>query len=126
MLNKRLLGKIGIGLVCMFQSCVSNSMQDDMIVEPSCNEPEMVSYEMDVEPVLLDYTCIGCHNENFQSGGVALSPFDALQDEALNGKLLCSIEWTNNCDPMPKNGAKMDECEINIIRSWIAAGAPNN
>jgi hypothetical protein len=45
---------------------------------------------------------------------------------ALNGKLYGSIAHQAGFSPMPKNGAKLSDCEITQVQRWIAAGSLNN
>lgn len=111
-------------IVLTVSSCANNAMQDDM--EPNCEEFSEVSYSNEIAPILNGAGCFGCHNEGFASGGVELQPFSELQNEALNGKLLCSIEWTNNCNQMPQGGPQLRECDIKKIRTWVEEGALEN
>lgn len=70
--------------------------------------------------------CTGCHNGAAPSGGgISLSTYAEVRTQALNGKLLRSIDHTGPF-PMPKNSAKLSDCKITQVRKWINAGAPNN
>ena len=40
--------------------------------------------------------------------------------------MLGSIEQTRGYDPMPKGRAKISDCDIARIKSWMAAGKPDN
>ena len=70
--------------------------------------------------------CVGCHNPSSLGGSVDLSTYASTRIVALNGKLNGSITQQPGYSAMPKNSAKLSDCEIKQIQKWINAGAPNN
>lgn len=70
--------------------------------------------------------CVGCHNPASLGGSVDLSTYVGVMTVALNGKLYGSITQQSGYSAMPKNSAKLSDCEIRQIQKWIGAGAPNN
>lgn len=70
--------------------------------------------------------CAGCHNPSSVGGNVDLSTYSGVNTAALNGKLYGSIIHQSGFSPMPKNAAKLSDCEIKQFQKWINAGAPNN
>lgn len=70
--------------------------------------------------------CEGCHNPSSLGGSVDLSTYTSTRTVALNGKLNGSITHQPGYSPMPKNSAKLSDCEIKQIQKWINAGASNN
>lgn len=83
-----------------------------------------VTFSGSISP-LLQSKCNGCHGNSNPGGGVILTNYSGVQAVANNGKLLSSVEHTS-AFPMPKNGSKLPDCEISMIRIWINAGALNN
>ncbi|MFM7218018.1 MAG: c-type cytochrome domain-containing protein, partial [Bacteroidota bacterium] len=83
-----------------------------------------VTFSQSIAP-LLQNKCNGCHGTSNPGGGVILTSYANVLTVAQNGKLLSSVEHTS-AFPMPKNGNKLPQCEIDMIRIWIDAGAPNN
>lgn len=75
---------------------------------------------------ILSNRCVGCHNPNSLGGGIDLSTYTATQVVALNGKLYGSVANLSGYSPMPKNSAKLSDCEIRQIQKWVNAGALNN
>jgi hypothetical protein len=73
---------------------------------------------------LFEQRCIGCHGGASPFAGVDLTNHNGAKTVALNGKLVAAI--TRTADWMPKNAQKLDACTIAKIRTWVAAGAPNN
>jgi len=83
------------------------------------------AYSGNVKPILQTH-CLGCHGGLAEAGGyIPLDTYDGLMEMVNGGFLLPAIEQTG-AFPMPKNGAKISDCKIAIIRKWIEAGAPNN
>jgi uncharacterized membrane protein len=81
-----------------------------------------------VQPILSTY-CYGCHSSTAASGsgaGINLETYSNLQTSVVDGKLMCSINHGASCSAMPKGGAKLPQCQIDKIQSWVNAGALNN
>ncbi|MFN4892407.1 MAG: hypothetical protein ACK5G0_01420 [Bacteroidota bacterium] len=89
-----------------------------------CNST-VFTYSGAVRPTL-ESKCIGCHSGVVPSGAVNLSDYTNTRIWALNGKLYGSIAHQSGFSPMPKNSAKLSDCEIQQVQQWIQAGAQNN
>ena len=75
----------------------------------------------------LSANCLSCHSGNAASGaGIQLGTYDAVKVQALNGKLMGVVSQSPGFSPMPKGGAKLPDCRIAEIRTWIRNGMPNN
>ncbi len=83
------------------------------------------TYSGAVKPIMVA-KCAGCHNPANLGGNIDLSTYDAVRISALNGKLYGSVAHQPGYSPMPKNSAKLSDCEIRQIRKWIDAGSLNN
>jgi uncharacterized membrane protein len=75
---------------------------------------------------MIDSRCVGCHNPASLGGNIDLSTYNAVKISALTGKLYNSIAHQSGYSPMPKNSAKLSDCEITRVQKWIAAGSLNN
>lgn len=84
-----------------------------------------VTYAGYIRP-FLDLHCTGCHTGTNAGGGVFLSGFSTVQEVALNGRLLGSIQHDEGFVQMPQGEDKLESCDITKIRLWIEEGAPNN
>jgi Planctomycete cytochrome C len=86
------------------------------------------TFSKDVLPILR-INCYGCHSTvaapDF-GGGYELSDYATISDLGLNGLLVRSIEHDPLISGMPKSLAQLTTCQINTIKKWVAAGAPNN
>lgn len=90
----------------------------------SC-DTAVFTYALAVKPIM-DAKCTGCHNPTNLGGNIDLSTYNAVRVVALNNKLYGSVAHQTGYSPMPKNSAKLSDCEIRQIQKWIAAGSLNN
>jgi mono/diheme cytochrome c family protein len=72
--------------------------------------------------------CYRCHGTNSNSGsfGRVLEGYENLKPYAESGTLLGVISHAEGFIPMPQDAAKLKDCDINKIRSWIENGMQNN
>jgi mono/diheme cytochrome c family protein len=75
---------------------------------------------------IMSNKCVGCHNPSNLGGNIDLSTYTAVKAVGLNGKLYGSIAHQAGYSPMPKNAAKLSDCEITQVQKWISAGSLNN
>jgi Planctomycete cytochrome C/Cytochrome C oxidase, cbb3-type, subunit III len=90
----------------------------------SC-DTAIFTYSGAVKPIM-DSKCSGCHNPGNLGGNIDVSTYTAIRVTALNGKLYGSVAHQAGYSPMPKNSAKLSDCEIRQVQKWIAAGSLNN
>lgn len=90
----------------------------------SC-DTTVFTYSGAVKPIM-DAKCAGCHNPANLGGNIDVSTYNAVKVVALNGKLYGSVAHQPGYSPMPKNSAKLSDCEIRQIQKWIGAGTLNN
>ncbi|MBK9017722.1 MAG: hypothetical protein IPM82_28795 [Saprospiraceae bacterium] len=86
-----------------------------------------VTFSLVVKP-LMDLKCVGCHGNNSPGGGIKLTTHAEVKAQADNGKLWGSINHDSGYKamPYPAGSNKMPQCELDVIRIWIEAGALNN
>jgi uncharacterized membrane protein len=70
--------------------------------------------------------CQGCHSGTAASGGIDLSTYAGIKAKVTDGRLWGAVNHQAGFSAMPKNGAKLSDCEIAQIRKWIGSGSPNN
>ncbi|MEO8766410.1 MAG: hypothetical protein ABI416_19075 [Ginsengibacter sp.] len=91
----------------------------------SACDTTIVTYSVAVNPVITA-SCAGCHSGANAPLGIKLDVFADLSTVALNGRLLGALTHSPGFSPMPKNGAKLSDCNIDKISKWISLGAPDN
>jgi len=90
----------------------------------SC-DTAIFTYSGAIKPIM-DYKCVGCHNPNSMGGNIDVSTYNSVRVVALNGKLYGSLAQQPGYSPMPKNSAKLSDCEIRQVQQWVNAGSLNN
>lgn len=83
------------------------------------------TYAAVIKP-MIDHKCAGCHKAGSLGGNIDLATYAGTRVVALNGKLVGSIMHQIGFSPMPKNTAKLSDCEITQVRKWVTAGSLNN
>ncbi|MGV2334209.1 MAG UNVERIFIED_CONTAM: hypothetical protein LVR18_08840 [Planctomycetaceae bacterium] len=99
----------------------------------SASAQDKVTFEDHVKPILRD-RCLTCHNTNKKSSDLDLSTYTTLMQGGASG---ASIEpgdsnasylfglVAHTSEPyMPPNADKIPDAEVEILRKWIDAGAP--
>ncbi len=87
-----------------------------------------ISYLTDVLPIV-QANCYVCHdNDNFNTlgNGIDLEGYDDLKIYVDNERFFGSINRDQGFSPMPRDAPKLDQCDLDKIKSWIDAGALNN
>jgi cytochrome c551/c552 len=84
-----------------------------------------VSWSQFVKPTI-DANCLSCHNDNNQSGGVNLSSIANVRATQSNNRFFGSINHDPGFSQMPQSQARLDQCTIDKIKSWIDEGMRDN
>lgn len=94
-------------------------------IEASACDSTNVSFSVDIQPIISTH-CIGCHSGSFPSGAVALNGYSNVAIHANNGRFLGAVSHAPGFKPMPQGLPQISECNIALIRNWIAEGASDN
>jgi len=121
---------VSIILMLLFTSCYYDN-EECLYPEGStpCDTVN-ISYSKHIWPIINDY-CISCHSGGTPSGNIALENYDdinkaAMIPEGSYGSLFGVINHSPGNSPMPENGGKLSDCNIDQVRIWIDLGAPEN
>jgi len=120
----RLLNAFYTILLISICSCAYENREDEVQKNQLC-EPLNMSFSENIKPIL-NSNCVSCHNINIANGGVNLQEFAQVKKLADNGKLVGVINHSPGFAFMPQGAAKLPECEILKIETWINEGAQNN
>ena len=118
-----------LALPGLLAGCVYQN-EEDLFPEPEPQEQNgcvtgEVSYALTVQPIL-QQKCYTCHAISFHEAGVIMEGYANVKSQATSGRLLGAISHAPGFHPMPKNGAKLPDCDIVKIKKWIEAGAKDN
>lgn len=101
---------------------------DQVYPQAVCDTTREIKLSVQIDS-LLQLHCYSCHSGSADNGGgIPFDVYEVLQAYAENGVLLSAINQDGKATSnyMPKNAAKMSDCEIAMFRIWIESGAPNN
>lgn len=101
-------------------SC-SKASEDRLMPVQQCDTVG-IKYGADILPIITA-NCYSCHANGIVNGDVSLDGYANLKAQADNGNLTGVITHANGYPPMPDNGGKLSDCEINKIKAWIRGGA---
>ena len=90
-----------------------------------CNT-DNVSYSADIRPII-ENNCLGCHRGANPVGGFVLETYSDVAAKANSGRLYGAVSWQTGYVPMPFGASSpLPGCDLDKIKAWIDAGAPNN
>lgn len=85
-----------------------------------------VTFSRSVAP-LLSLQCYGCHsNGSAAAFGDGIRLQEHADVKANLPRVLGAASWQNGFSPMPKNGARLSDCQIRILQIWSLNGAKND
>lgn len=109
---------------CLVQiGCISQNKKD--ILSTSICDTSNVTYTNTIQPTMSTY-CVSCHNSASPSAGVNLEGYSNVKSFVDNGQLWGTMNHSAGFSPMPKGVAKLDNCTLSKLLSWINKGALNN
>lgn len=121
----KMFQKISLLLCLLFGvSACYYDVEEELYPTTECETNE-VTYSAVVLPII-DNNCYACHDAANNFGGIILESYEELKPYVDNGSLLSVIRHESGFSPMPKNRAKLLDCDIAKIEEWINQGAPNN
>ena len=102
-------------LLFLLSSCTYNEFFPCETNEPTFSDC--------VKPIFEQH-CMGCHSMGNPDGIMALTNYQEIQNQVINGTVIESLK--REFGFMPKFGERLSEEEILIIENWKNNGALNN
>lgn len=118
--------KIGLLIAAFTALCFSACYYDkeDYLYGQSVCDTSAVKYSVQIQTIL-NASCLSCHRGTAAAGaGIKLDDYTLVKKAVDNGSFLSSV--TRSVNPMPKGAARLSNCRIAEIQTWIRNGAPNN
>jgi len=120
------------GLLALTAAGCYNDKADKLYpaaVNTTC-DTTTVTFAADIEPIIMANCAIsgGCHDA---AGAATTSGFNFvgyttdLTGQAYSGRLIADITGASG-NPMPKNAARLSDCDINKFIRWVNQGFQNN
>lgn len=125
--KNRLLFIILLPAISAFILTIDSCAYDkaEILYPPNTCDTATVTYTNSIMPIL-GANCNTCHGGSLPAGGMDLSVYSVVKTQVDNGRLWGAVSHTAGYKPMPKNSDKLNDCNLNKIKLWILAGAPNN
>ena len=114
-------------LLGLAAGCTYSHGDPAALLAPCDGTTQTPTYAAVISPIF-DANCRECHASNVATtlgGGNVFGDYQSIKRYSASA-LLGSIEHTPGYDPMPKGRAKLSACDIERIKSWMAAGQPEN
>lgn len=96
----------------------------DLSCTPGNCDTTAVTWSKTIQP-LLAANCQGCHSGGAPAGGIPLTNYTQVKAIAANGKLTGSVSYAPGFVGMPQ-GTRLSDCNVQLIKTWVNAGAPQN
>jgi cytochrome c553 len=115
---------MSVAYMLFFQSC--QYKKEDVAYPVTSCDTSNVKYSVEIVSIL-QTNCYSCHsnaNAATLGGGNKLEGYTNLKPYAQFGSLVDAITRTSNT--MPKGMAKLSDCNIAKIRTWVKNGYLNN
>lgn len=111
-------------LTFLLAACNYDSMNDTP--DPDNCDTENVMFSTDIMPIVQANCFNGCHNGSSPLSGFSLESYAAVKAKVDEGRLYGAVAHLPGFVPMPQGGGRLPQCDIDQIKAWIDAGAPNN
>ncbi len=123
--KKMLTGVFLIALITGFSACYYDNEEALYGATPSdCNLGE-VKYSVQVRSII-STNCYACHSTGSNLGNLLLDSYNSVRSAANNGSLMGSVKHAAGYSAMPQGAAKLEDCDIQALQTWVDAGTPNN
>ena len=109
--------------VMLFNGCYYD-VEEDLYPGAVCDTTN-ITYSLSVKPIINE-NCISCHSQAVQQGTVILETYADVLVYVNSGQLIGAITHAPGFAAMPQGAAKLDDCSILKIETWIGAGSPDN
>ena len=106
-------------------SCMNNNEEDLYGVEP-CDTADL-TWVNGISQIFCT-NCVSCHNEDLNYKGVRHDSYEEELKVISDGgdRLRRVINHESGIEPMPFEGPKLSNCNIQKIETWLDNGAPEN
>lgn len=111
-------------LVLFIWSGCTQENEEDLFSGVIC-ETDNVSYQANIVPIIQN-NCLVCHSTAAGLGNIRLQRYTDLVNYIPGGLLMGSIRHDPGFKPMPQNGSRINDCDIDKLEAWIEAGFPEN
>ena len=112
-------------LAAGFMGCYYDKADIAYPAPPACDTTTVrLSVELND---IMKKSCFSCHGGTADLGaGIQLEDYATIKDYADFGLLISSLIQDGTTSAMPKDAAKLSDCDINKFKAWVNRGSPQN
>ena len=110
-------------VLCIVYSCAKENEQE-LGAGTTCETSNM-TYSKSIQPIIETF-CYDCHGRGLSQNNINFDTYAGVKAVADNGKLVGAISHASGFVAMPQSAPKLSNCNIDKIKAWVNAGAPNN
>ena len=115
-----------IGLVT-FASCTKDIGPNPDLVVVEANACDTVTFTKHIKPIIVANCAIsGCHVSGFFMGDFATDTYAGINAKIPSGKFRGRVVDLTITPTMPYGMPPLAPAQIDLIKCWLEAGAPNN
>jgi hypothetical protein len=121
---KKILFIIALCGCFLFNSCYYDK-EEELYGAGGCDTTQ-VTYSVTINTIINNNACLTCHSGPSPIGGFSLQGYANVVAKVNDHRLLGALYHASGFAPMPQGMPKLSQCELNKVKAWIDAGAPNN
>lgn len=124
-LKHLLIGSFFIAITVSISACYYDN-EEVLYGDTSAQcSTDAVKYSVQVVSIL-QKNCYACHSTGSNLGNLLLDSYTSARSATTNGSLLGSVKHAAGYSPMPQGAAKLSDCDIQALQTWLNDGTPNN
>ncbi len=112
------------GFTFFFSLSCENNNELDLYGPVEC-DTDNITWNSRVSAIL-QKNCVSCHGPDLSYNGVRHDSYSTELIVVKDGRLRGVINHADGFSKMPKDRAKLPECELKILNLWLDKGAPEN
>ncbi|MDB5253595.1 MAG: hypothetical protein JWP27_2764 [Flaviaesturariibacter sp.] len=112
-------------ILCIFLAACTYHSEESLYSNSPCNTTN-VTYSTTVAGIINANGCLNCHGPVNPTGGFSLNDYAGVKAKVTDGRLYGAVNHSPGFSPMPQGSIRMNQCQIDQLKSWIDHGAPNN
>jgi hypothetical protein len=108
--------------ITVFHSCTYENIEDLMTDKNEC-DTLTISYIKDLAPIF-ETNCNTCHSGSSAPAGIKTDSYSGVKADFT--RIMGSVEHKQGFSPMPQDGNKLSDCNIDKLKRWNTLGKPDN
>lgn len=113
--------------IVFFFACTKDQADSPAPVVQGLCDTLPATFAADVQPIFTSTCAVQfCHDNSTAASGYDFSAYAGISAAETNPTIMCAINHSAGCSPMPQGGPKMADSLIQKIECWIENGAQNN